>query len=231
MTWEEVGREIAFDFKESDIAARGCKRVVANGNKYRRAYGNRTGLHIFTPFSIKTKRNNTFFILPIADNKKSLKLQGPTISIFIFFRLKVGACFAVVSPSNNIEIYHSHLIDRHKQRFSNEEQYQSDEFRNYAMEFVVHNFNGTIAKQPNSKYGEDAVYERCSEGTLLGHRLSQNLYVFKTYLNDEQLRGEQIEISDRLEDKRALVQKEYNETLHDSKLKDNYKLLKELYKK
>ena len=55
--------------------------------------------------------------------------------------------------------------------------------------------------------------------------------MFKTYLNDEQLRGEQIEISDRLEDKRALVQKEYNETLHDSKLKDNYKLLKELYKK
>ena len=222
MTWEEAGKEIANDVIESDIVLRVCNRLVANHSKYRKAYGNRIGNYCFSEFTIKSKRNNVFYILPIAENKAILKKQGPTFIIAVFFRTKEGNAVASISNPNVVEIFHAHLFDRFQQRFTQGD-YDSTSFHTFALQFIAFNFTSHFDKQPNSKYGDNAIICKCKDGVLLGYKYSSSLFLYKTYISDDMQFDAQREITSILEKNRLDSEIEFQRILNDPILKSTYR--------
>lgn len=200
MTWKDIADELVADMLESNVIGRSTLLIREKQNKYIKAYGDRKVRCRFKEFTIKSDRNNIFYIVPIGMNKTSLKRNGAYKIYVVFFPYRKGMCVCTLGTNGVDKItpdfYLPHFFDRYRERYSGNE--NSEEFRKTVFDFFLYNGETVTEKVPDSKYGEDAIFTRCPDGIMLGHEYG-NIHLYKTFVSDDMLYDEQIAKSYKLE--------------------------------
>lgn len=188
MSWKDIADELVADLLESNIVGKSTIWIKEKQKKYIKAYGDRKERCRFKEFTLKSERNNQFYIVPIAMNKTSLKKNGAYKIYIVFFPYKRGVCVCVLGINNLGQIapdfYLPHFFDRYRERYSGNE--NSDEFKKTVYEFLLYNGESHTEIDLNSKYGENAIITRCVDGIMLGHKYG-NIHLYKTFISDEML--------------------------------------------
>lgn len=222
MSWKDIADELFADMIETNVIGKSTLYVREKQNKYIRAYGDRKERCRFKEYTIKSARNNRFYVVPIAMNKTSLKKNGAYKIYIVFFPYRGGMCVCTlgVDAANRRmtpDFYLPHFFDRYRERFNGDE--NSEEFRNTVFDFLLYNGETVTEKVPDSKYGEDAIFTRGADGIMLGHEYG-NIHLYKTFVSDDMLFDEQIAKSYKLE------MKLYH--YMDQNQKDSYEKVEEL---
>lgn len=201
MSWKDIADELFADLIESNVIGKSTTWIREKHNRYVKVYGDRKERCRFKEFTLKSARNNRFYIVPIAMNKTSLKKNGASKIYIVFFPYRRGMCVCTLSVDAinrrmTPDFYLPHFFDRYRERFAGDE--KSEEFRNTVYDFLLYNGETITEKVPDSKYGEDAIFTRCVDGIMLGHEYD-NIHLYKTFIADDMLFDEQIAKSYDLE--------------------------------
>lgn len=192
MSWKDIADELVADLIESNVIGKSTLIVREKQKSYIKAYGDRKVRCRFKEFTIKSERNNLFYIVPIGMNKTSLKTNGAYKIYVVFFPYKRGVCVCTLG-ANGVKVtpnfYLPHFFDRYRERYNNNE--KSEEFRKTVFDFLLFNGETYTEKVPDSKYGEDAIITRCVDGIMLGHKYG-NIHLYKTFISDDMLFDDQI---------------------------------------
>lgn len=194
MSWKDIADELIADLLESNVIGKSTQWIREKQSRYIKAFGDRKERCRFKEFTLKSARNNRFYIVPIGMNKTSLKKNGAYKIYVVFFPYKWGMCVCTLSA--NVErgiitpdFYLPHFFDRYRERYEGNE--NSEEFRKTVFDFLLYNGETHTEKVPNSKYGEDAIITRCVDGIMLGHQYG-NIHLYKTFISDDMLFDDQI---------------------------------------
>lgn len=194
MSWKDIADELIADLLESNVIGKSTQWIREKQSRYVKAFGDRKERCRFKEFTLKSARNNRFYIVPIGMNKTSLKKNGAYKIYVAFFPYKRGMCVCTLSA--NVErgiitpdFYLPHFFDRYRERYEGNE--NSEEFRKTVFDFLLYNGETHTEKVPNSKYGEDAIITRCVDGIMLGHQYG-NIHLYKTFISDDMLFDDQI---------------------------------------
>ena len=200
MSWKDIADELVADFLESNVIGKSTLWVREKQEKYIKSYGDRKKRCRFKEFTIKSERNNQFYIVPVAMNRNSLKTNGPYKIYVVFFPYKGGICVCTLGINHIDKVapnfFLPHFFDRYRERYAGNE--NSEEFRKTVFDFLLYNGETVTENVPDSKYGEDAIFTRCVDGIMLGHEYG-SIHLYKTFVSDEMLFDEQIAKSFRLE--------------------------------
>ena len=199
MTYEEIAAEYAKD--EAEIATKCDGKMRRYFNEYRRKIISAPADKdiFFEPNRLTSTRGNEYMMQTFSHGKNNFKKYGLFYYDFMYFHRKEGI-HVVIDTSNNPVLGHNysifipHFFQRYKERFLNGGELNSFEL---FVEFFSHNQTLSVQEIHSDKY-ENSVYMACDQGIVLGSKINNTLYVMKTFITYDMLKGGQVEISQDL---------------------------------
>lgn len=202
MSVTEIQKELS---KEYDYC---LARIQRDMNQYRRAIIKSSKFPMcFKPVECVTPSRNHFIMFLEAKSKRNA--NDLYITFVGYYLRPEGIYAAMLLPSyggeKKIIIYPPHFFERYKQRYLNEDVCTLDAIKTYfrinptnMLEFVdAKKFRGS-----------------CNQGFVFGEMLTSNIFIIKTFVSKEMLKGEQVDLNDRLLNQLS--------DLNDSKISLNY---------
>jgi hypothetical protein len=147
----------------------------------------------FEQLNYKIDHNTTFCALPYTPNWKVFQKYNnhPYVQVYLLYLTNKGFMMLTRGGENDCEyaFYTSHLFDRYRER-------ELQDLHMGKKEVVKEFFkcNGNICsipfptdKYPNNNFG---ITEK---GVLFGEKISENIWLYKTYIRKDQLLGSEFE--------------------------------------
>jgi hypothetical protein len=202
MSVTEIQKELSMDYEYC------LARIQRDMNQYRRAIIKSSKFPMcFKPVDCVTPSRNHFIIFLEAKSKKNA--NDPFITLVGYYLRPEGIYAAMLLPTNgsdkHIIIYPPHFFERYKQRYLNEDVCSLDAIKTY---FRINPTN--MLKFDNAKKFSGS----CNQGFVFGEMLSSNVLIIKTFISQDMLKGEQVDLNDKLLNQLS--------DLNDSKISINY---------
>ena len=216
MSIEQLADELVSDY-DNEIIFRTF--AIDDDKKYRKAIlkSSKQGLISFKPLSYTSKNGNEFIITPFVQSrslyKKSNEVQSSTFSRFRYRKTPFVAHYTTNVDTFKTMIYlsPSHLFQRYGERFLEENFDMTTE--NLSSFYITNRMVVTSALE-HWKY-KNHLFATINDGILLGEKIKENVFFFKTYITYDMLKGKQIDDSNEM---RPIIESTLKEQEADMKL-------------
>ena len=183
MNLEEIYREVKLDFDEC------LEKVGRLKDKYRRTIVKSKRFPImFEPVFFQTKRNNKYMVIFISNSKK---YERDSIFVLVGLYLRPEGLYGinVIRQGDNLKtlVYPPHFFQRYRQRILKEEISSKDTIIRYFKNNYVFLGDTTLGNK---------FHFRSNEGFLLGEKINHDIYLMKTIISLDMIKGNQIDLSE-----------------------------------
>jgi len=185
MSVTEIYKELARDYDYC------VSRIQRDMNQYRRAIIKSSKFPMcFKPIDYVAPSRNHFIILVEAKSKRDA--SDPFITFVGYYLRPEGIYAAMAFPTSGGEkrifLYPPHFFERYKERYLKEEVTTLDSIKTY---FKINSANILEFTEGDKFRGS------CNQGFVFGEKLLTNVFIIKTFVSNEMLKGEQIELNTR----------------------------------
>lgn len=198
MTYKEIWSEINKDYdgiikhKLEDANKALRKKVLASSSN--------EDIIRLTPIHFRSRTTNLNHCLIVyCLGKNDFKKQGPLFALYsyIYWKFGVHAFMVCGSKFDVLTVFTPHFFNRYRERFLADPSLDIEKVMdNYFINNQVTQSNPTIetGKAFNEKY-HNSIVASTKDGVLLGTKLPDNIYEYKTFLSNELLSEQQIDIN------------------------------------
>lgn len=186
MTIEEVGKCLLRTAQQNYL--RFGLLMAHKNNKYRRFIIKRgQERYDFKPINVQVE-NITFHICPYSLSKLDFKKFGLSFCLLASFTYQNRKRYCMFTNlCLSVQIYTKHFFERYIERhLKDDSKVDFNLIRHYFKE-IDYVLNPEAVKKEGY---ENAIYAGTKIGTCLGYKACDNVYVFKTYIDKETVRGE-----------------------------------------
>ena len=183
MSVTEIHKELTRDYDYC------LARIQRDMNQYRRAIIKSSKFPMyFKPIDYIAPSRNHFILLVEAKSKKNA--NDPYITFIGYYLRPEGIYAAMIFPTlcgeKRIFLYPPHFFERYKERYLNEDVCTLDAIKTY---FKINSANILKCSEICKFQGS------CNQGFVFGEVLSTNIFIVKTFVSNEMLKGDQIELN------------------------------------
>ena len=190
MTYEEIWKEIKKDF--SGII---WNKIEEGNKRFRKKIIATTVSRVvrLSPMYFQssiTKLNYCLMLYCLG--KQDFKRNSALFNLFAYFYKDYGlyAFFPTGKRFESLSVYTPHFFDRYQERFLKDSSLKRTEVMQI---FFLNNYTGVPITLGNEKY-PNFVFLTSKDGVQLGLKYSSDILELKTFLSQEQLKGDQINI-------------------------------------